>query len=92
MEQKNIKEATTKQAFVMLMLCHWCITKNIARSINGAVYKTPWIFICTIIVFSFVMCFVQIGKARIERDKYNQTVVELQQQLEKYKSAYNIEH
>lgn len=87
-EKETLKETTTKRAFLLILWYSWVITKNIARAINKAVYRLPWVFMAAVVIVSSVVSFVYISKARVERDQYNQTTIELQQQLDKYKSVY----
>lgn len=90
MESKEVKfgETSTRKALFLIAVCVAVIVKNIASAVNMVVHRLPWVFIILIIVTSFITCHVLIGKARVERDQYNKTVVSLEQQLAKYKSVY----
>ena len=91
MEQKkeNLKNVSTKQAFVLIAWYQWCIIKNIGRAINKVVRKFPWICIVVIIAISFIVNFVLVSKARAERDSYNKKYAHAQMQLDSYKACYD---
>ena len=92
MEQKKeekLKEATTKQAIVLIAWYNWCIIKNIGRAIDNIVRKFPWICVLATIVIAFVVSFVFISKARAERDSYNKRYANTQMQLDSYKACYD---
>ncbi len=84
-----VTNATTKEAFVYVMLYSWVFVRNIGRAIDKAVHKLPWLFIILTVVISTVVSFICIGQARAERDNYNQKNVHIQQQLDSYKAVYD---
>ena len=84
----EVTNATTKQAAVFIVVYSWVIVRNIGKAINRAVYKLPWLFVVLSIVISTIVSIVFIGKARAERDSYNQKLVHATQQLDSYMAAY----
>lgn len=92
MEQKKeekLKDATTKQAIVLIAWYNWCIIKNIGKAIDNIVRKFPWICIVVIISISFITNFILVAKARAERDSYNKKYTRTQMQLDSYKACYD---
>lgn len=85
---EQIKNATTKQAAVFIVVYSWVIVRNIGKAINRTVHKLPWLFIVITVVISFIVSFIFISKARAERDSYNQKLVHATQQLDSYVAAY----
>lgn len=90
MEQKKetLKDATTKQAIVLIGWYQWCIVRNIGKAIDKIVHRYPWVCMIITIVIAFIISFVFISKARAERDSYNRTLVHTQMQLDSYKALY----
>lgn len=91
MEQKKetLKDATTKQAIVLIGWYQWCIVRNIGKAIDKIVRKFPWVCMVATIIISFIVSFIFISKARAERDNYNKRNVSMQMQLESYKACYD---
>lgn len=87
-QTEQIKNATTKQAAVFIVVYSWVIVRNIGRAINRAVYKLPWLFVVLSIVISTIVSIACIGKARAERDSYNKKLVHATQLLDSYKNVY----
>ena len=87
-QKERIENATTKQAAVFIVVYSWVIIRNTGRAINKAVHKLPWLFIVITVVISFIVSIVFIGKARAERDSYNQKLVHVTQQLDSFYAAY----
>lgn len=87
-QKERIENATTKQAAVFIVVYSLVIVRNIGKSINRAVHNLPWLFIVLTIVISFIVSIVLIGKARAERDSYNQKLVHVTQQLDSFYAAY----
>ena len=87
-QKERIENATTKQAAVFIVVYSWVIVRNIGRAINKEVHKLPWLFIVITVVISFIVSIVFIGKARAERDSYNQKLVHVTQQLDSFYAAY----
>lgn len=84
-----IPNLTTMECFKLIGKALWTITKNTARAINKAVYRYPWIFIVAILIVAFVISYINIVEARVERDKYNKEYTEVETQLEQYKIMYD---
>ena len=87
-QKERIENATTKQAAVFIVVYSLVIVRKIGRAINKAVRKQPWLFIVITVVISFIVSIVFIGKARAERDSYNQKLVHVTQQLDSFYAAY----
>lgn len=85
---EQIKNATTKQAAVFIVVYSWVIVRNIGKAINSAVHKLPWLFIVLPVVISTIVSIACIGKARAERDSYNKKLVHITQLLDSYKNTY----
>ena len=85
---EEVTNATTKQAIVFIGVYSWVIVRNLGRAINKAVHKLPWLFIVITVVISFIVSIVFIGKARAERDSYNQKLVHATQQLDSFYAVY----
>lgn len=90
MEQKKeiLKDATTKQAIVLIGWYQWCIVKNIGKAIDKAVHKYPWVCMIATIAIAFIISFVFISKARAERDSYNKKMVHTEMELSSYKAIF----
>lgn len=84
-----VENLTSLEACKYIGRLYWVIVKNIGRLINKIVHRFPWVVILTTIVVCFIICFVQISKARAERDSYSHDLVRTQQQLENYKVMYD---
>lgn len=83
-----VTNATTREAMAYVMLYSWVFVRNIARAVNRAAHKLPWLFVIATAVASFLVSFVFIGKARAERDSYNKKLVQTSMQLDSYKAVY----
>lgn len=92
MEKKErisfVTNATTREAAVYVMLFAWVMVRNMARAVNRAVHKLPWVFLLIVGAGMFVWSFLAIAEARAERDQYNQKLVNLTRQLDSYKAVY----
>ena len=88
-QKERIENATTKQAVVFIGVYSWVIIRNLGRAINKAVYKLPWLFITLTIIISFIVSFILISKARAERDRYDNDMEHISQQLDSYKAVYD---
>lgn len=86
-EHKNL-DTTTKQAIVLVSWYVWVIIRNTARAINRIVCRHPWVCIIITMIVAVVVSFIQISKARAERDSYNKALVSTQMQLDNYKAVY----
>lgn len=87
-QKERIENATTKQAAVFIVVYSWVIVRNIGKAINRVVHKLPWLFVVLSIVISTIVSIIFIGKARAERDSYNQKLVHATQQLDSFYAAY----
>ena len=64
------------------------IVRNTCSSINGFVHRFPWVCIIITIATAIVVSFVQIGKARAERDKINKSMIQVQMKLDNYQATF----
>lgn len=64
------------------------ILRNAFTGINRLVYRFPWICIALVIFVSFIICFIQVSKARAERDSYNKKNVQLTEKVASYEAAF----
>lgn len=79
---------STSDALKYILKFNIIIFRNIWRAIDMIVHRYTWACIMLTAAISFIVSFVQIGKARAERDSYNKTLVKTQMQLDKYKIMY----
>ena len=84
-----IPNLTNMECFKLIGKALWTITKNTGRTINKAVYRYPWFFIVAILIVAFIVSYINITEARVERDKYNKEYTEVETQLEQYKILYD---
>lgn len=77
------------ECFKLIGKALWTITKNTGRTINKAVYRYLWFFIVAILFVAFIVSYINIVEARVERDKYNKEYTEVETQLEQYKIMYD---
>lgn len=84
-----VENLTSLEACKYICKLYWVIVKNIGCVVNRIVYRFPWVVILTILFAAFIFSFVQISKARAERDSYNHDLVKTRQQLESYKVLYD---
>ena len=83
-----VGDATTREAFIYIIRYTIVIIRNVWRAVNHAVHRLPWLFILLAFALSFIVSFISIGKARAERDSYNQKNVELSQKVASYEALY----
>lgn len=81
--------ATTLEALKFSLLYAWVFLRNIGKGINRIVYRFPWVCIVLVIAISTIICFVKIGNARAERDKYNEENVKLSEKVASYEAVFN---
>lgn len=81
---------TTKDAFKQIIKCSWVILVNTWNSLNKAVHKYPWVFIISILIASFIISIINIGKARAERDYSTKKLISVQQRLDSVECALDI--
>lgn len=83
-----VENATTKEALCYSVWFAWVFVRNIAKAINGAAHRLPWVFIFLTVLISSITSYVFIAQARAERDDYNKENAHLNQQLDSYKAVY----
>lgn len=79
---------TTWEAFKYILKFHIVIFRNICKGIDRIVCSHPWICIMLTMAISFLICFMQISKARAERDNYNKKNVQLSEKIASYEAAF----
>ena len=92
MEKKEkisfVTNATTREAAVYVALFAWVMVRNMARAVNRAVHKLPWLFLLIVGASAFVWSFTAIAGARAERDQCSRKLADVTRQLDSYKAAY----
>lgn len=83
-----VTNATTREAMAYVMLYSWVFVRNIARAVNRAAHKLPWLFVFATATLAFIISYISIGQARSERDSYNKKLVQTSMQLDSYKAVY----
>lgn len=81
------QEPKTAEAFRLIGICLWVITRNTGMAINRLAHKYPWVFIVAILLISSVINAVLVGKARAERDGYNQQLSHVMMELHSAQDA-----
>lgn len=61
----------------------WLTIASIGRLIDASIRRFPYVWIAAILVFSVITAYVNIGKARAERDRLNKQNYELTKKVEK---------
>ena len=84
-----VANVSTREAAVYTGLFAWAFVRNVAKGIDRAVHRLPWVFILVSVAASVLVSYACIGQARAERDSYNRRAVQLDQQLESYKALYD---
>lgn len=79
---------TTWEAIKYILKFHIIIGVNAWRGIDKFVHRFPWGCIIATVVIAFFVCFVQISKARAERDSYNKKNVQLTEKIASYEAAF----
>lgn len=77
-----VDNTSTKEACIYVLRFQWHVAKNVAKFINKFAHKFPWVLVAIILAASIIVSFINIGKARAERDEYNKENVQLKQQVE----------
>lgn len=77
-----VDNTSTREAFIYILRFQWHIVKNMAKFINKFAHRFPWVLVVIILVVSTLVSYINIGKARSERDEYNKENVQLKQQVE----------
>lgn len=80
---------STSDALKYILKFNIIILRNVWRVIDNIVHRYTWGCIVLTAAISFIVSFVQISKARAERDSYNKTLEQTQMQLDKYKVIYD---
>lgn len=80
---------TTFDAFKYILKFNIIILRNAWRGLDKLVHRFPWLCMLAIIVISFLVCFVEISKARAERDSYNKKNVQLSEKVASYEAAFS---
>lgn len=80
---------TTFDAFKYILKFNIIILRNAWRGLDKMVHRFPWWCMLAIIVISFLVCFVEISKARAERDSYNKKNVQLSEKVASYEAAFS---
>lgn len=81
--------ATTLEALKFTLLYAWVFLRNVWKGTNRFVHRFPWVCIILVIAISTIICFVKIGNARAERDKYNKENVKLSEKVASYEASFN---
>ena len=84
-----VTNVSTREAAVYTGLFAWAFMRNVAKGIDRAAHRLPWVFILVTVAASAAVSYACIGQARAERDSYNRRAVQLDQQLESYKALYD---
>lgn len=79
---------TTYEALKRILKLHIIIAVNTWRCLDRFVHRFPWCCIVAIVAISTLICLVQIGKARAERDYYNHKNVKLTEKVASYEAAF----
>ncbi len=79
--------ATTGEAFSYIAIYLWVIIRNAGQSINRIVHHYPWAALIATHTIAIVVSLMLIGRARAERDSYNQQLVHTQQLLQSAQAA-----
>lgn len=83
-----VTNVSTREAAVYTGLFAWAFLRNVARGIDRAAHRLPWVFILVALTASFMVSYVCIARARAERDSCDRRAVQLDRQLENYKALY----
>ena len=89
MSKLEIKgHVTTWEAIKYIFTFLIIIARNIFHGINNFVHRFPWLCILITIIVAFIVSFVNISKARAERDCYNKKNVQLTEKVASYEAAF----
>lgn len=80
---------TTWDAFKYILKFNIIIIRNAWRGIDKIVHRFPWWCMFAVIIIAFLVCFVEISKARAERDSYNKRNVQLSEKVASYEAAFS---
>lgn len=79
---------TSWEAFKYILKMNIIICVNTWKGVDKFVHRFPWGCIIATIMIAFLICFIQISKARAERDSYNKKNVQLTQKVASYEAAF----
>lgn len=79
---------TIWDACKFILKFHIIIVRNICKGIDKIVCSHPWVCVLLTIAISVIVSFVQISKARAERDSYNKKNVQLTEKVASYEAAF----
>jgi len=79
MTKEEIKNATTKEALTIGLLCHWVVARNTWRVIDKFAHRFPWICIGVTIATSLLVSLVCVANAKAECDKLNIEILNIQE-------------
>lgn len=79
---------TTWDAYKFILKFNVIIVRNICKGIDKIVCSHPWVCVLLTITISVIVSFVQISKARAERDSYNKKNVQLTEKVASYEAAF----
>lgn len=82
-------DATTLEALKLTFVYAFVFLRNIAKAINRFAHRFPWVCIVIVMVFCTLYSFIEIGKARAERDSYNKKSAQLQMKVDSYRAVYD---
>lgn len=68
----------------------WLTIGSIGRLLDTCIRRFPYVWIVTILIASVITAYVNIGKARAERDRLNKQNYELTQKVEKLSNVSSI--
>ncbi len=91
MKEKQISFVTnvsTREAAVYTGLFAWAFVRNVAKGVDRAAHRLPWLFVLLSIAASTAVSFVCIGQARADRDSSDKRAMMLDRQLDSYKAVY----
>ena len=80
---------TTWEAIKYILKFNIIIVVNMWRGIDRIVHRFPWWCVIGTIVVSFLLSFVQICKARAERDSYSKKNVQLTEKIASDEAVFN---
>ncbi len=83
-----VTDVSTREAAVYTGLFAWTFMRNVAKGVDRAAHRLPWVFMGVTVAASILVSYACIGQARAERDNYNKRAVWLDQQLENYRALY----
>lgn len=83
-----VTNVSTREAAVYTGLFAWAFLRNVARGVDRAAHRLPWVFVGVAVAASTLVSYYCIGQARAERDSSSKRAVMLDQQLDNYRALY----